>query len=425
MQKKYFYILAAFLTVLLLAACAGPEGPQGPAGPAGPPGPEGPQGPPGPEGPAGPPGPVGEAEAAAVGASYVGAQVCAGCHQDTYDIFINSGHAYKLNPVVDGQPPVYPFTELTELPEGYTWDDILYVIGGYNWKARFVGLDGYIITDEPGKTGNAEYLNQYNFANPVVGKEAGWVTYHSGEAELLYDCGSCHTTGYSPQGNQDDLPGLVGTWAEPGIKCEECHGPGSLHISNPPGFEMKIDRSGAACGTCHRRGEIESVNASDGFIQHHEQYEELFQGKHVVIDCVICHDPHKGVVQLRKAQEADPSVSTTRTKCENCHLDQTTYQKNQIHVNLGMACIECHMPRITKSAWGDAEKFTGDIRTHLMRINPNQIEQFNEDGSASLSEVGLNFACRHCHGAGLASEKSDEELIAGATGYHERPVEVP
>jgi hypothetical protein len=75
------------------------------------------------------------------------------------------------------------------------------------------------------------------------------------------------------------------------------------------------------------------------------------------------------------------------------------------------------MPRITKSAVGNAENFTGDIRTHLMRINPLQIGQFSEDGSTSLSEVGLDFACRHCHGV-TASEKTDEELIEKATDYH-------
>jgi hypothetical protein len=34
--------------------------------------------------------------------------------------------------------------------------------------------NGYIITDKPGATvSDTEYLNQYNFANPIVGA-AGW-----------------------------------------------------------------------------------------------------------------------------------------------------------------------------------------------------------------------------------------------------------
>lgn len=55
---------------------------------------------------------------------------------------------WKLNKVVDGQSPDYPFTEVPEPPEGYTWDDVTYVIGGYNWKARFIDQNGYIITGD-------------------------------------------------------------------------------------------------------------------------------------------------------------------------------------------------------------------------------------------------------------------------------------
>jgi hypothetical protein len=86
------------------------------------------------------------------------------------------------------------------------------------------------------------------------------------------------------------------------------------------------------------------------------------------------------------------------------------------------------MPRLIKSAWADAEKFTGDIRTHRMAIDPTQIEQTvtitDTQGTASqtiLAQIGLNFACRHCHGAGIGSPKTDEELIEAATGYHDRP----
>jgi hypothetical protein len=78
------------------------------------------------------------------------------------------------------------------------------------------------------------------------------------------------------------------------------------------------------------------------------------------------------------------------------------------------------MPRVTKSALGDPEKFTGDIRTHLMAIDPNQIEQFNEEGTVALSQLGLNFACRHCHiEDGEASPKTDEELMDAANGIHD------
>ena len=415
-MKKLAVIAALLALVILLAACAGPEGPQGAVGPSGPPGPEGPQGPPGTEGPAGPAG----KDAAAGGAQYVGDATCGGCHKELYDKYVLTGHPWKLNKVENGQAPEYPFRKLSDLPQGYTWDDISYVIGGYWWKARFMDMEGYIITDEPGKTGNAEYLNQWNYANPALGKDADWVIYNSGQEKLPYDCGACHTTGYSPNGNQDDLPGIVGTWAQPGVRCEECHGPGGLHASNPQGFEMKIDRDSAACGKCHQRSEGDPVETTNGLIVHHDQYQDLFQGKHAALDCVQCHDPHEGVKQLGEAK-----LPTTRTACINCHFEKAKNQKVAMHASMNTPCIECHMPKIIETAWGDPAKFMGDFRTHQVTIDPALIEQSftgqddqgNEKTFAN-SQISLNSACRHCHVPDSPQAKDDATLIEAATGYH-------
>jgi hypothetical protein len=334
--------------------------------------------------------------------------MCSGCHESIYDYFMRSGHAWIFNPVEDGLPPIYPFSEVPEPPEGYIWDEISYVIGGYNWKARFIDENGYIIT------GDEDATTQYNLANEVLGLDAQWVAYHPGEEEP-HNCGACHTTGFDPRGNQDGLPGTEGSWAAPGIQCEACHGPGSLHVQNPYGARLEVDRDPEACGKCHRRGDPEGVDAKDGFIQHHEQYEELFQSKHLVVKCVQCHDPHEGVVQHRHSGE-----QTTRTRCENCHFNQEKHQKSELHASFAQ-CIDCHMPRVSKSAVGDLERFTGDIRTHMMGIDPDQIGQFSEDGTEALSQIGLDFACRHCHvEGGIAPPLTDEELTELATGYHDR-----
>ena len=225
-RNVWSYLSVIVISLLVFAACSPQTGDQGPVGPEGPQGPPGPTGPVGDTGPAGPAGRDGADGISFVPPQYVGRETCGECHTDIYETFLKSGHPWKLNPVVDGQPPDYPFSELPGPPEGYTWDDILYVIGGYNWKARFVDKEGFIIT------GDADAATQYNLPNEELDLGDDWVPYHAGE-EKPYDCGSCHTTGYSPVGNQDDLPGLIGTWAEPGIQCEECHGPGSLHAEIP------------------------------------------------------------------------------------------------------------------------------------------------------------------------------------------------
>ena len=404
MLQKWRFFLGLAIFLLLMVACgaqAGERGPQGEKGPQGEPGPQGLPGAPG------SPGPAGADGVSFIPPQFVGRDSCQECHEDIYARFMQSGHPWKLNPVVDGEPPDYPFTSVPSPPEGYEWSDISYIIGGYNWKARFIDHEGFIITGDENAT------TQYNFYNPEVDLGDNWVAYHAGE-EKPYTCGTCHTTAYSPEGNQDGLPGLVGTWSEPGVQCEECHGPGSMHASYPMSFSMEIDRDGAACGDCHFRGVTEVVDASGGLIKHHEQYEELFQSKHVTVDCVVCHDPHDGVIQLRQV-----GAQTTRTSCENCHFGEAQVENNEKHQFSNVECIDCHMPRVTKSAVGDPERFTGDIRTHLMAIDPYQVEQFTEDGTVALSQLGLNFACRGCHiENGNASPQSDEVLIDAAVGYH-------
>ena len=409
MRKIWMMAGVLVLFLLVLSACAGPQGPEGISGPPGPPGPEGPQGPVGPEGPAGPPGPAGEG---VTGADYVGSQTCGGCHTDLYDIFSNSGHAHALSKVTDGQVPEYPYSNLNDPPDGYDWTDISYVLGGYGWQAIFADKDGYIITDAPGQSGNVDYQNQYNLANDSLDESAGFVSFHAGEAELKNDCVACHTTGYSPFGNQDDLAGVVGTWKEVGVQCERCHGPGSLHVKNPQGVRMPIDRSSQACGDCHKKDDTGQLYAKDSFINHQQQYTELARSKHLVLDCTDCHDVHSGVVQLEQADQA-----VIKTECTNCHYNEATNQKVEIHKNF--SCTQCHMAPMVLNAWGDAEKFTADMPTHLFAINPALTSQFSEDGSVSEPQISVNYACKHCHGGGIATTKDDALLTSTATGYHE------
>lgn len=434
MRLRHF-LSGLAITALVVAGCSGTDGETGPAGEAGEAGEAGAAGDKGEIGEKGEDGEIGEkgemgeqGEAGAQGEpgvswqppQYVGSAKCGECHEAQYDKFLLSGHPYKLNKVVNGEKPTYPYDDKTgglpDPPLGLTWNDVSYVIGGFGWKARWVGNDGYIVTGEAGDK------VQYNFANPIVGNEAGWVAYHAGEKKP-YTCGECHTTGWIPCAvgddtceHQDGLEGMAGSFNDTGVQCEECHGPGSQHAEWPYLVEAKVDGSPELCGQCHIRSAVEQVDASGGFIKHHEQYEELFAGKKHSMRCVDCHDPHAS------AKYDHPDINPNkgiRVACQTCHINYDNNQKSTIMQNT-MECIDCHMPRIVKSAVGDASKWTGDIRTHFFAINPDETQsQFTEDGKFANPWVSLDYACRSCHReGGTAQVKTDAELGILATGYH-------
>jgi hypothetical protein len=391
-------ILSAFL-----AACSASQGPEGPVGPAGPAGPEGPPGP--------------EGEPASASQAYIGADQCGSCHEDQYATFALSGHANLLTKIEDGQPPVFPYDEVTgglqDPPAGYTWNDISYVIGGFAWMARFADGSGNIITGDDGAT------TQYNFANDRLDSDAEWVAFHAGE-EVAFNCGACHATGYTPDGHQDGLEGIVGSWAFAGVQCEECHGPGSRHAEDPYGVAMTIDRDSQACGDCHTRENTALIEASDGFAEHNQQFDELFNTKHFALDCVACHDPHASAMYAD--EELNPNQGI-RQECETCHW-QNEFQNNRLHG--GVDCTDCHMPPMGKSAVANLAIYSGDIHSHQFAINTDpDAAQFNEDGSLAMPYITLDYACKQCHNGQRATEKDAQTLQDMASGYHTPPLPTP
>lgn len=412
-MKKIILTVSLLIIMILLAACSGPQGEPGPMGPPGPPGPEGPQGPEAvvQEG-------AGGEESSEIQPApqndYIGDTTCQGCHSDIYNTYIQSGHPWIFNRIEDGQEPDLPFTSISKRPAGYDWEDFLYIVGGYNWKAHFGNSDGFIITNPPDTIDDTAFANQFNLPNLTMANDAAMVPFHAGEENKPYDCGRCHTTGYNPI-ITNERPGIVGTWAQEGVRCENCHGPGSLHASDPTRTDMRIERDGGACESCHPMSGVPAEAIGNGFIVHGDAYGDLFPGKHALLDCVDCHDPHTGVVALRKSEQP-----TTRARCVDCHFEYANLHKVPEHAAMNLGCTDCHMPRIIQVAWAEPSLFTADMRTHQVIINPDQLGQFTEDGSEILPQVGLNYACRRCHLPNTSIERTDEELLNAAENYHSR-----
>jgi nitrate/TMAO reductase-like tetraheme cytochrome c subunit len=359
--------------------------------------------------------------------NYVGSQACQICHSAYYADWSTSGHPFKFNVVHNNQPPVYPPEAINfqsqwmeNLGDGsHDWSQIAGVIGGYGWKARFVGNDGHIV----GTAGSAYSAgfghNQFNFYD---GEDHGWVDYHPGDVKIYnYSCFKCHTTGGDTLGSWLDGVEGLGTFTEQGIGCESCHGPGGDHVSDPTtqnidlvyefahqdnslgglsidGVVQTPDPEGNdvnfLCGTCHNRSYTDPINSSGGFIKHHEQWDEMMASRHyngMDMKCTKCHDPHKRVIW-----DGDGIIKT----CGECHSDQVETTEH----GAGATCIDCHMPFAAKSGTTRGQSgFKGDVRSHLWKITVDTASMFSADGSVVRDDEGRSaslspaYACLGCH----------------------------
>ncbi len=394
-------------------------------------------------------------------ADYVGPDTCLTCHGPQaitgmdYTVFLRNGHGYKLNEIENGLMPTYPFSSIAgalgmiaddDLPPDdphpgtdntlstpLDYSDVSYVIGGFGWKSRWIDADGFIVTGSE---------VQYNLETMAM------ASYHNDEVDKKYNCGNCHTTGWkaytSEPGDlrnlnrQGGLPGMHGTFAQPGVQCEACHGAGSLHAMVPStanitrlaaarstddflADDMAYGKA-AACGDCHTRdGEKDyptyvggpgRIAAKGGLIRHHEQYDEMrgidpdddptyaATGPHRDLLCGACHDPHTTTKYMDISGDA-PGMDTNCTVCHNTGgVGGKDYNITSGGMT-GLVCIDCHMPKLVKSAVGHdpvgTGPATGDIRSHIFRIDLTSADQFTGDGSFAYPSLTGSWACKTCH----------------------------
>jgi len=369
--------------------------------------------------------------------SFVGSETCgtSTCHEHDaiYAQFIESGHPYKLSAVPGNEGPTFPFDAQHPNsivandgpPPGHAWDEFSYVIGGYGWKARWVKPDGNVFT--------ADTTAQLN----LWAGDPEWVKYHWGEDKPYnYSCFKCHTTGATEEGSWPAGSSGFGSFAFGGVQCEECHGQGSQHVSDPTRFHMSVDRSSELCGRCHTRDPENRVLVSGGYIRHHEQYDEMVHSPHAAVGCGKCHDAHASTVY--DAVAAGSGVIAT---CESCHSVEAANIAHLSGFQGAPVCTDCHMPQAAKSARFDPlNPYVADIASHTFTINAGVIDadstMWTSDGKfLAQDEFGrghltLDFACYGCHkdaennptNPGAPNGwKSDTDLIDRATGMHAVP----
>lgn len=374
------------------------------------------------------------------GAGYIGSEACRACHPSVAASTQLHAHEHALT-AIEGQAPDYPTqatrADVPEPPDGFTWNDIGYVISGYLHHARFINTQGYVQT-----TGVDGVDTDYLLTFPPNGTSAHFAPYLPGQTEpdaYVYDCFKCHTTNPQPQDSadprsQDNRPGIKGTWSEAGIRCEACHGPGSNHAPDPQARGIFVDSSTTTCARCHTAGDDPNVIPMDGlFLATNSQTQQLrASGGHHNFACTICHNPHASVTYDR--------ANGLRNTCCTCHADQNMAFHEGAVFRMGdyveeVTCESCHMPlaaiagSTADAAVVGTDPLIADVRAHVFRIDTthtratevitaNDTLAQDAQGRAALT---VDYVCLRCHNTG---GNVFQLLVTGARdiagGMHER-----
>ncbi|MBL7041903.1 MAG: hypothetical protein ISR77_24940 [Pirellulaceae bacterium] len=349
---------------------------------------------------------------------YLGDAVCSFCHPDTHADYMQTGHPWKLVATNRADPPAgenadfgdpltYPWgVPLPDRPDGVVWGDVDYIQG------NFSSGHGYLIGDHYPVDENGDPVLDGD-GNPVVNEG-----YNINRGFSYSRCVKCHVTGYDPEGGETN--GITGTWDQPGIRCEECHGPqGGLpsHFVQAP--DLDVARN--ACVRCHYGGDdVENIdfNPATMHFGHHPQAEQWLASPHydMVTDdgerhqCAVCHNQHRSTFFNDQYPEGEGGI---KRQCVDCHQDK------EGSITGGMADLECK----------DCHMAAG--HTHIFRITHEPIaaaDNLDENGFWNKDENGQSFltldlACLGCHSEeGESFPLTLEEAAEDAHGIHAPPL---
>jgi hypothetical protein len=349
--------------------------------------------------------------------AFVGSDTCKMCHLEHYDSWKMTMHSRMLQDAKANEDALIvpidekriradlaKLEEKLKVPSDKVYvpkiDDILYTIGS-QWKQRYlVKKDGTLFITPI----------QYN------ADTHRWVNYHEKDWDKrpwLKKCGGCHSTGA-------DLE--KGTFNEPGVACEACHGKGSWHAALPKTavFEKRLTIVNPAkltmgvaaqiCGSCHNRGhatkvkgagwpvgyapgkaletyyestsyeggDVKHVYANEFSKGHHQQFIDWQQSKHAAegVTCTSCHYVHQIGIPPTRSQ----TMAAGSKQCLSCHEILNNNLAHSIHSFAN--CVGCHMPRIAKSAE------SGDIHSHVfVTLLPRD----------TLENPKVPNSCQTCH----------------------------
>ncbi len=361
-----------------------------------------------------PPAPIAKAEPAATPA-YAGSQRCSECHEEQHTAWRKDWHSRALSLAT----PAFVVGNFRDMhfkgESSESWmsrhDDRFFMktlggdgtLGEYpvQWVVGGKRMQDPITVTQDGRwqvlptyfhvTGKGEWVDYSEKRQGKLTPEHPffWANF---ARSAQHACLDCHTTGLDVRYDRNAHQWKT-AFADAGVACESCHGPGARHAESqdpkdiiqprrlPPELGM------AVCAQCHgpRRTLFPMLDAAHRF-RPGQRYEDFYQPMVLLVGnelsgdyfedgrpstssfenqaltqslcymkggatCLSCHSaphvPHApNEIALRKDAPAKmaPSVAT----CQGCHADVFAQGKRHTHHTSAAAqdCLGCHMPPV-------------------------------------------------------------------------------
>ena len=301
-------------------------------------------------------------------ALYVGNQACAGCHSEIFKAYSQTPMARSSGVVAGGLLPGSFVHADSETTYRINAAGVVTVVTPTQTVERRLG---YFIGSGAAGRSFLYTRDGFLFQAPVTwyAQQGRWDASPGYEQDrvsrwnrpIASDCLNCHSSQVRA------AAGFTNRYAEPpfaqpGIGCERCHGPGSEHIAGHAKMldPAKLDpaRRDSVCAQCHMSGEAREARLGMRFADYRpgalladyaayfvyegapplkatSYVEKLAASRCKAVSgdrlwCGTCHDPHR-------TPAAGERVAWYRERCLGCH--------QPAQCRRGTNCVACHMPR--------------------------------------------------------------------------------
>lgn len=243
--------------------------------------------------------PVGSPEASRGG--YLGSDACSPCHYEIYEVWRSTSHSTTVRSGSEAARAGEPLPQAMR-----SWSAVSYVVGSGE-RLTYVDVSGRVLAES--------YHHRIG----------DWDRFPS---MSITECRPCHFTGSAAGPDpQEDQPASSRRWAERGIGCEACHGPGKRHAASQAANDIQVDYSSRTCGACHTA--VGRVLPEDEWHSTHDLVQNWNRDPHVTggrfqsisAFCARCHAPDQGFIagSMESAERPVPSETRRNVTCIGCH----------------------------------------------------------------------------------------------------------